>query len=80
MKRTGITRGIDDLGRVVIPKELRRGLNVNPGDSFEIFLDDSGNVILTPVRSHCVFCGSNSDLKVKNEIPVCENCVGELKE
>lgn len=80
MKKTGITRGIDDLGRVVIPKELRRELNVQSGDSFEISLDDSGNVILTPVRSRCVFCGRTSDLKVKNEIPVCGNCVGELKE
>lgn len=45
MKATGIVRRIDDLGRVIIPKELRRTLKFREGDPLEIFLDDNGNVI-----------------------------------
>ena len=42
----GIIRGIDDLGRVVIPKELRRNINVKEGDKFEIFATSNGEIIL----------------------------------
>lgn len=45
MKATGIIRRIDDLGRVVIPKEIRRTLRIREGDPFEIFTDDTGSVI-----------------------------------
>ena len=46
MKATGIVRRIDDLGRVVIPKEIRRTLRIREGDPFEIFVDREGEVIL----------------------------------
>ena len=46
MKATGIVRRIDDLGRVVIPKEIRRTLRIREGDPFEIFTDREGGVIL----------------------------------
>ena len=45
MKATGIVRRIDDLGRIVIPKEIRRTLKINEGDSLEIFVDDSSVVL-----------------------------------
>lgn len=45
MKATGIIRRIDDLGRVVIPKEIRRSMRIREGDPFEIFLDGQGGVI-----------------------------------
>ena len=45
MKATGIVRRIDDLGRVVIPKEIRRTLNIREGDPLEIFLDGQGGVV-----------------------------------
>ena len=45
MKATGVVRRIDDLGRVVIPKELRRSLRIQEGDPLEIFTDDEGGVI-----------------------------------
>lgn len=44
MKATGIVRRIDDLGRVVIPKEIRRSVNIREGDPLEIFLEDDGVV------------------------------------
>ena len=46
MKATGIVRRIDDLGRVVIPKEIRRTLRIREGDPLEIFVDREGEVIL----------------------------------
>ena len=50
MKATGIVRRIDDLGRIVIPKEIRRQLKVTEGESFEIFMTKEGEVILKPYR------------------------------
>lgn len=50
MKSTGIIRRIDDLGRVVIPKEIRRTLNIQEGDPLEIYTDYEGNVIFKPYR------------------------------
>lgn len=46
MKSTGIVRCIDDLGRIVIPKEIRRTMRINEGNPLEIYTDDSGNIIL----------------------------------
>ena len=51
MKATGIIRRLDDLGRVVIPKELRRSMGVGVGDPLEIFLSEEGGVVLQPYHS-----------------------------
>lgn len=50
MKPTGIIRRIDDLGRVVIPKEIRRALKIKDGDPLEIYTERDGSVILKPYR------------------------------
>lgn len=53
MKATGVVRRIDTLGRIVIPKEVRRNLHIRNGDSLEIFVDTEGEVILkkhSPIR------------------------------
>lgn len=46
MKPIGITRHLDDLGRVVIPREIRKRFNINEGDLLEFFTDENGNIIL----------------------------------
>ena len=52
MKATGIVRRLDDLGRIVIPKEIRRSMGVGEGDPLEMFVDtDSGGLVLVPYRS-----------------------------
>ena len=51
MKATGVVRRIDDLGRIVIPKEIRRQLKIRESDSFEIFLSGDGEIILKPYRT-----------------------------
>jgi AbrB family looped-hinge helix DNA binding protein len=50
MKSTGIVRRIDDLGRVVIPKEIRRAFQIKEGDSLEIYIERNGSIILKPYR------------------------------
>ena len=50
MKTTGIIRRIDDLGRIVIPKEIRKQLKIGESDSLEIFLSSDGEIVLKPYR------------------------------
>jgi transcriptional pleiotropic regulator of transition state genes len=50
MKATGIVRRIDDLGRLVVPREIRHALGIEEGTPFEIFTDDKGSIIFTPYR------------------------------
>lgn len=59
MLETGIIRKIDELGRVVIPKEIRKNLKVNEGDPIEIYVDDAGNIIL---KKYSVLKGLDNDL------------------
>ena len=76
MKATGIVRTVDELGRLVIPKELRRLLGLKEGkDSFEIFIDDNKNVILRKYIPGCIVCGDIENLKDVNGIKLCKNCI-----
>lgn len=78
MKATGIVRGVDDLGRIVIPKELRRTLDIAERDCLEIFVDGE-QVILRKYEPSCVFCGQAKDVfnyKGKN---ICHSCIEELR-
>ncbi|HCC07579.1 MAG TPA: AbrB family transcriptional regulator [Clostridiales bacterium] len=61
MKSTGIVRKVDELGRIVLPIELRRNLDINVKDSLEIFVNDHG-VILQKYQPACVHTGSMDDL------------------
>ena len=51
MKSTGVIRRIDELGRIVIPKEIRKTLRIHDGDSLEIFTDNNDNIILSKYSS-----------------------------
>ena len=76
MKATGIVRPVDQLGRIVVPKELRRLLGLKEGkDSFEIFIDDNKNVILRKYIPGCIVCGDLENLKDVNGIKLCKNCI-----
>lgn len=79
MKSTGIVRKVDELGRVVLPMELRKTLNIDPHDPLEIFVE-SETVILKKYEPECTFCGSDTDvINFKNK-NVCKKCIGELSE
>ena len=61
MKSTGIVRKVDELGRIVLPIELRRTLDINKKDSIEIFVEGN-QVILKKYQPACVFCGNANDI------------------
>ena len=61
MKATGIVRKVDELGRVVLPSELRKTMHITVGDSFELFTSDN-TVILKKYEPGCVLTGEMSDL------------------
>lgn len=78
MKSTGVVRKVDELGRVVIPIELRRTLDINEKDALEIYVD-TDRIILKKYQPGCIFCGSAENIipfKGKN---VCTDCASELK-
>ncbi len=78
MKSTGIVRKIDELGRIVLPKELRRTLGLNDRESVEIYVDQDA-IILKKFKSTCVLCGDNEDLLDFKGKSICQKCMDELK-
>ncbi len=79
MKSTGIVRPIDRMGRVVIPKEIRRQLKVeNDIDSFEIYMEGE-YVVLKKYQPSCVFCGELGDSIEMSGHTVCAKCIEKLK-
>lgn len=77
MKPIGIVRAIDDLGRVVIPKEIRTSLNIAPEDKVEIFATES-QIILQKHGGSCVLCGGELHLVEYNERKICLRCVNDI--
>lgn len=77
MKSTGIVRKIDELGRVVLPMELRRTLNLNIKDSIEIYVEGQ-SIILKKYEPCCVFCGEASDVTDFKGKNICAKCKKEL--
>lgn len=78
MKSTGIVRKVDELGRVVIPIELRRTLNIGEKDALEIYVDGS-QIILKKYEPACIFCGQAKDVHHFKGKNICPDCVAELK-
>ncbi len=80
MKSTGMTRQVDKMGRVVIPKEIRAQLNIqNNVDSFEISIEGD-KVILQKYHPTCIFCDSITDVVEFGDYIVCKSCIDKLNE
>jgi transcriptional pleiotropic regulator of transition state genes len=79
MKSTGIVRKLDELGRIVLPIELRRTLDLNEKDSVEIYVEDD-RIILKKYQSTCIFCGSVNDVVSYKGKNVCRSCIKALSE
>ncbi len=77
MKSVGTIRKIDELGRIVIPIEIRNKLNINEKDLLEIFIEEN-SIILKKFEESCVFCGSIEDLKKYKNKLVCSKCVENI--
>lgn len=78
MKATGIVRKVDELGRIVLPIELRRTLNVHIKDPLEIFVDGE-YIMLKKYEPACIFCGNAKDVQSIHGKNVCVDCIEELK-
>lgn len=81
MKSTGIIRRVDELGRVVIPIEIRNQFNINEKDPIEIYVEGS-SIILKKFEPNCIFCGNTKDLLNYEDKLICSKCskkIGELK-
>ena len=77
MKDTGMARKVDDLGRIVLPVELRRLHGIQTGDALEISVDGDA-IVLRKLGAGCVFCGTPSDLREYRGRAVCGSCVDGL--
>ncbi|WP_281098766.1 AbrB/MazE/SpoVT family DNA-binding domain-containing protein [Halobacteroides halobius] len=77
MKSTGIVRKVDELGRVVIPVELRRTLNIENKDSLEIYVDEE-KIILKKYQPACIFCGNAGNIQNFKGKNICPDCLEDM--
>jgi len=79
MKPIGIVRRVDELGRIVLPIELRRTLDIAERDELEIYLDDD-KVVLRKYEPSCIFCASSRELVSYRGRNVCMECIHKMNE
>ena len=79
MKSTGIVRKVDELGRIVLPIEIRKTMDIKEKDSIEIFTD-ADQIILRKYQPSCIFCGDADNIVYFNGKRVCANCIEKLKQ
>ena len=77
MKSTGVIRQLDSLGRIVLPIELRRTLNIKVKDEMEIYVE-SDRIVLRKHTASCVFCGGSEDTITYKDLIVCRKCLREM--
>ena len=78
MKSTGIVRKVDELGRIVLPIELRRTLDIAEKDSLEIYMDGP-SIVLKKYQPACIFCDSDKNIVMFHNKNVCTNCLKEMR-
>ncbi len=77
MKSTGIIRKIDDLGRIVLPMELRKKMGIDQRDPIEIYVDGDA-IILKKHGGSCIFCGNNKNLVEYKGKHICNDCAKSI--
>ncbi|WP_219835958.1 AbrB/MazE/SpoVT family DNA-binding domain-containing protein [Paenibacillus sp. R14(2021)] len=77
MKPAGVVRKVDQLGRIVLPKSLRKRYQMNEGDPVEILVQGD-HIILERYRPRCVFCGGLDDVREFKERYLCATCITEM--
>lgn len=78
MRSTGIVRKVDELGRIVIPKELRKNFTIDKKDPVEVFVEGD-KIILRKYNSRCILCGSEQNIKEVLNTEICNKCVEEIQ-
>ena len=79
MKHSCFVRKIDELGRIVLPMELRQFFDIKEKDPLEISFEDNG-ILIKKIKPSCVFCSSNSNLKAYGNKNICKKCLHDLVE
>ena len=78
MKSTGVVRQLDNLGRVVLPIELRRTMDISVKDPLEVFVEGE-DIILRKYQPGCIFCGSTAGLTSYRNKYICPECVEAIR-
>lgn len=78
MKSTGMVRKIDELGRIVLPIEIRKTMDIESRDAVEIFVDQD-KIILKKYEPSCIFCGNAAEVEYFKGRLVCRECLNSLK-
>ena len=78
MKSTGEVRKVDDLGRIVLPIELRRTLDINIKDALEIYTEEN-QIILKKYEPACIFCGEAKEITDLKGKKVCKKCLKDIR-
>jgi AbrB family transcriptional regulator, transcriptional pleiotropic regulator of transition state genes len=78
VRTVGTARRIDQLGRVVIPAELRKVYGVRTGDLLDIRVEE-GRLVLSKIEPECAICGSVDNLRQLHDKQICTDCVSELQ-
>lgn len=79
MKSTGIVRKVDELGRIVLPIELRRTLDIAEKDCLEIYMDGS-SIVLKKYQPSCIFCDEARDVISFHGKNICSKCISTLRD
>ena len=79
IKNTGIVRRLDELGRITLPIELRRNLDIGEKDPVEIYVSED-MIILKKYAPFCVFCGEQENLTLYKDKNICKKCIAEISE
>ncbi len=77
LKSTGVVRKVDELGRIVIPIELRRTMGIEEKDALEIYVD-SEKIILKKYEPACIFCSNAEDVVNYKGKNICKSCLTQL--
>lgn len=72
-------RRVDELGRIVIPKEIRDRFEIIEHTPMEIFVTDNNKIILEKYEETCCFCNNSKDLNIYNEKLICNNCIENIQ-
>lgn len=79
MRPAGVVRKVDQLGRIVLPKSLRKRYKMNEGDPVEILVSGD-HILLERYRPKCVFCGEMDGVTEYREKHICQNCMREMSQ
>lgn len=79
MKSTGIVRRVDELGRVVIPIEIRNKFGIAEKDPIEIYVDGS-SIVLKKFEPNCIFCGNSKNLVEYKDKLICDKCSAKISD